>query len=241
MNSFNTKILKRLTFIIFILSFSTIAVNAQLSDTSAIVSGNQGKHIIKFRLLSSIEMFQNYNRQIIGLEYEHKLKEHTSWVLDFDIGYFDNYIYYQYFDFFTTASELPYTRQDVVTKGFHIIPEYRYYYYSLSNVSNDGFYIAGATDFHYYKKNFSQYDSRTQQYQFNTYSTFQSAIGGELGLQFIFKKRIAFDFSICGFYGLWSVNSDEEKHIPSKNASWNSDNEAFWVNYQLKLGYIFGK
>ena len=233
--------MKPLIIILFFISFAKISVYAQTADSLEIEHQAEFKHIVKLRLLSTLELIQNYNRQILGFEYEYRYKKRTSWVLDFDFGFFDKYIYYQYFDFFTSQKTLPYTKSVVVTKGVHIIPEYRYYYFSLSNTSNDGFYIGGASDIHFYKKDFSKYDSRTEQTDYDSYKTLEFALGGELGLQLQFKERLAVDFSISGFYALLSWDSDSGKHIPSKNASWISDNEAFWVNYQLKLGYAFGK
>jgi len=199
------------------------------------------KYIIKIRLISTIELIKNVNRQIIGLEYEQKLNSKTSLVLDFDIGYFDKYVYYKYYNFFTLVDELPYTKRTVITKGFHIAPNYKYYVYNFNHVSMSGISCGGALDYYFYKKVYDYYNSRTNITTKNNYNSQQLSVGGVLGLQFLIKNRITIDASSSLFMKLFSSTSNDGKEIYSKNSFWNSDNGRFWAVYRIKLGYAFGK
>ena len=228
-------------FIIAFLLSSFLYSQSQQVDTTVQQVDTLRKYVIKLRLLSSIELINNVNRQIIGLEYEHKLNNKSSLVLDFDIGYFDKYVYYKYYDFFTLVDELPYTKRTVTTKGFHIAPNYRYYFYNLNHISLSGFYIGGALDYYFYKKNYDYFDSRTNITTNTNYNSQQLSIGGVLGLQFLIKNRVTIDVSSSLFLKLFSFTSNNGDEIYSKNSFWNSDNGNFWAVYRVKLGYAFGK
>jgi len=230
----------KVLFIIAILLSSLLYSQSQQVDTIQ-NSDTLRKNIIKFRIISTIELINNVNRQIIGLEYEHKLNNITSLVLDFDIGYFDKYVYYKYYNFFTLVDELPYIKKTVTTKGFHIAPNYKYYFYNFNHISLSGFSIGSAIDYYFYKKNYDYFDSRTNITTKTNYNSQQFSLGAVLGLQFLIKNRITIDVSSSLFLKLFSFTSNNGDEIYSKNSFWVSDNGNLWAVYRVKLGYAFGK
>jgi len=197
------------------------------------------KYAIKLRVLSTNELVTNISRQIIGLEFEKKLEKRSSLIIDFDIGYFDKYEYYKYYDFFQNIPDLPYTKTTVVTKGFHIAPNYRYYALEFDKSGMSGIHIGGSADMHYYYTNYDYFDSRTGEYSSNNQSSVQLSVGGVLGVQFLIRKRLIIDFSSSLYLNLLTFPFDKE--VNSKNSIWISESGEFWAIYRLKIGYAFGK
>ena len=222
--------------LLFIIIFFSHSLSSQSQDISI-----SRKYIVKLRLISTIEMISNVDKQIIGLEYEQKINNKSSFILNLDMGYFDKYIYYKYYDFFSSVDELPYTKREVITKGFHISPNYKYYFYPIKNTSLSGFSIGGAIDYSFYRKKYYYYDSRTNNSTNKHYNSQQIAIGGVLGFQYLIKNRISIDLSSSLFAKVISHTNNGEKEVCSKNSFWVSKNESFWAVYRLKLGYAFGK
>jgi hypothetical protein len=197
------------------------------------------KYAIKLRVFSTNELVTNLNRQIIGLEFEKNLEKRSSLIIDFDIGYFGKYEYYKYYDFFQNIPELPYTRTTVVTKGFHIAPNYRYYALKFNNSGMSGLHIGGSADLHYYYTNYDYFDSRTEEYSSKNQSSVQLSVGGVVGIQFLIRKRLIVDFSSSLY--LRTLTFPFDKEVNSKNSIWISENGDFWAVYRFKIGYAFGK
>ena len=229
------------SYIITLLILLSFFAKAQETDSLLCDTCALRKHIVKLRIISTIELINNVNRQIVGLEYEYNRTDVTSLVLDFDIGYFDKYIFYKYYDFFTPVDELPYTKRTVTTKGFHISPSYKYYFYRLNHTNFTGFSASAVCDYSYYNKNFDLYDSRTNISENASYNNQQFSLGGIMGLQMLIRNRVAIEISSSVFWKIFSLTSDGGDEINSKNSFWVSDNGSFWANYRIKIGYAFGK
>jgi len=137
---------------------------------------------------------------------------------------------------------LPYVNQVVRVKGFHLSPFYKYNLYKWDKQQDlTGFYIAGGLDYFYYKKSFEKYDSRNNETEIQNYYSAQLAVGGTVGAQLIAFNRVTISISISMFIKTISYTNNKEKELNSLNSYWVSENNQFWSNYKLMIGYAFGK
>ena len=226
---------------LFVLLLISNSLWSQNEDIPSAPEDLSRKYCIKLRVISSAQLVFNYNKQIIGLELERKLKENASMIVDLDFGYFDNYYFVKYYDFFQNIPELPYTKTSVKTTGFHIAPNYRYYILKLNNQDLTGFHIGGAMDLHYYNTDINYFDSRTNEAYSNNYSSMRIGIGGVGGFQLMIKSRFVVDLSGSLYYSPISFTSNKDINTGSKNSIWLSENNQFWAVFRLKIGYAFGK
>lgn len=198
-------------------------------------------NIIKINLLPIPSFANGNNQKWFGVEYERFLRKKISLGTMANAGLFEDYSYIHYNDFFDEYEGYSYTQQDFKTWGFHFIPSFKYYFLITKSKKGQGFYIGGNIDFNYYLRKSSTYASATNEIENDKWSTTRFALGGMLGVQYIAFSRLVIDANVNFFGRLFSINGNQaNEEIKPLNASWVSENNNFWLNFNVMVGYAFG-
>jgi hypothetical protein len=185
--------------------------------------------------------FFDYQKQIrVGVEYERDINNKSFAALCTDIGVFDDYSYTKYYDFFNQNQGMYSIRQDVIIKGFHIIPSYNFYFFQSEKKSNQGIYAGGIIDYHFYRKRLDNYNSLTT--EDITYRYEQSRIGVGLnagakygfGKHFFAEVKTALCFKIYYYFSGQFMNP-----IKPLNAEWTDSKNNFWLVLNVRICYAF--
>lgn len=198
-------------------------------------------NIIKINLLPIPSLINGNNQKWFGMEYERFLNKKISLGAMANFGLFEDYSFIQYNDYFDEYSGYSYIEQDFRTWGFHFIPTFKYYFLITKSKKGQGFYVGGNIDFNYYLRNTSTYASITNENEYDKLSTTRFALGGLLGGQYIAFSRLVIDANMNFFGSLFSINGGEiNQEIKPLNATWVSENNNFWLTFNVMIGYSFG-
>jgi len=199
------------------------------------------KNIVKINFIPIIPALSGQSQQWVGLEYQNYINSKFSVSLLLNTGIFEDYSYIKYYDFFNQQQGFSYTQMDVITRGYHIIPSAKYYYFLMNQRPGQGLYVGGKVDFNQYFKKSEYFNSGTQEAGNVNYSIFRIGIGSGIGIQYIAFSRLSIDVDLSFFFRILdqSTGSDQLK-TPPINAFWKTDDDAFWATVQLMIGYAFG-
>ncbi len=224
----------------FILSFQLTAfpVIAQNNDSSDFIIRN---NIIKIDLIPVTQAISGHNQIWTGIEYERYLKVKLSVSVLVNFGLFENYTFTKYHDFFDEEEGFGYTRKEVTTKGYHLIPAVKYYFWISKHKRGQGVYFAGNLGFNQYFKKSTTYFSGSDAYEYQNSSTSRVSIGATVGGQFVAFSRLAIDLNISLFGRLYSSNTGQDgSEIKPLDPIWTFNDDKCWSTVSLAIGYAFG-
>ncbi|MEN8224807.1 MAG: hypothetical protein ABFS05_05550, partial [Bacteroidota bacterium] len=116
-----------------------------------------------------------------------------------NLGIFEDYTFKKYYDYFNQHQGFSYTREDVITRGYHLIPSVKYHIIGLKHKQEAGIFAGGCIDVNQYFKKSSLFDSRTKNTEYSRLNTSRMGLGITLGAQYMAYTRLYLDINISFF------------------------------------------
>lgn len=212
--------------IIFIFLFST---NVIAQDSIAFSNS------IKVTILPFLKPLTTSHANIIGLEYEKRIKPQLSIVERIEVGNFLNYTFYRYYNHLQSTPQ-DYVKTRVNAIGYHSITSLRYFL-----INRKVFFTYGGImiDLHQYFIKSEKTSSIKPNEDFNSVSKiFQLSPGIEGGIRYVFKKRLTIDLNLS-FYKSIYYNAPLDTYLSSQNGFWTSEDLMSWSVINIQIGYNF--
>lgn len=199
------------------------------------------RHVLKLDLAASYYTFFDNKKQLrIGVEYEKKVTAFAFLSCYLDIGMYDNYKFIKYYDFFGQNQDMYFLEQDVMTKGFHIMPGYNYSILKIRKVPRLKFFAGGVLDASFYQKKINYFNSQTLDKSDKKVYQYKTGIGPSLGVHYKLGTHIIAEAKTFLGVKILNIISDKNAHIiKSLNAQWTDTQNHFWWVTNLKIGYAF--
>ena len=169
------------------------------------------KNNIQINFIPLIPALSGQSQQWIGIEYQRYLKPNLSISALLNIGIFEDYTYKKYYDFFNQHQGFSYTQMDVTTRGYHIIPSAKYYYFLMDQRPGQGLYVGGKVDFNQYFKKSEYFDSGTQEAGNVDYSIFRIGLGSCIGIQYVAFSRLSIGVDLSFFFRVLAAGHGKQK------------------------------
>jgi hypothetical protein len=198
------------------------------------------KNAIKFDFVPVLYDVAYYHQLRVGLEYERNINPNTFVSCNVDAGIYNEYSFTKYYDFFNQNQGLYYVQQNVLVKGFHILPAYNYYMLQSKRKLNQGVYAGVILDFHYYNKALDTFNSHTSEKANEKYFQTKLGMGFCIGAKYDFTKHFFAELKTTFLVKLFKYTSAENKNeISPLNAQWvDSKTKVWWVS-NVMIGYAF--
>lgn len=228
-------VLFKTAIVLFLVSVNCKKIHAQEN------SKNQIKNFIAIDVIPLYYDFFDYRKQIrVGFEYERKLN--SKWLMScaLDGGLFEEYSFVKYYDFFNQNQGFYSVKQDILIKGFHILPSCNYSLFQSKSKSGQGVFCGGILDINYYRKKLNSFNSQTSEKRTEAYSQIRMGAGVCLSAKYDLGFHIFAEIKtslFCKF--LCSISENNAYPVKPLNSQWTSTNNNFWWISNIKFGYAF--
>lgn len=182
-----------------------------------------------------------YEKQLrVGVDYSRQFNPHWFVSGAIDMGLYNEYAYKKYFDFFNEYSGFYYIQEDVHIVGFHLMPSANYFVLQSKVKQGQGIYAGAILDLNYYKKNVDVFNSSTLESSSENVNQFRTGAGLSVGGKMYVGQHFFGEFKTSMFGKIYLHKSNNDMNeIKSLNSQWSSENNNFWLVFQIKLGYAF--
>lgn len=198
------------------------------------------KNVVKIDYIPIQYDVSYYHQLRIGIEYERCVNNKSFASCYLDLGIYDEYTFKKYYDFFNQNQGLYYVQQDVLVKGFHVMPAYNYFLLKSKIKPNQGVYAGVIMDFHYYQKTLESFNSKTLDKTLNEYFQIKLGMGICLGAKYNISKHFFTELKTSVFVKIIKNTSAINKNeIRPLNAQWVDSKMNFWWVSNIMIGYAF--